>query len=153
MVETSGQCHAEIWLQNSHTEERYCWDFCNQQPGHDGPHEVWSDRDQATWATWDSGVPSSPFVDLTGAETRPSPGTPDEITILRSVKTDTTADMAEPKINARKVSYYMPVNVDADGTPLDSRGDRMIETSPGIWEERIVVDILNFLTRTEIAGD
>jgi hypothetical protein len=87
MVETGGHCHATVWLRNRNTGDWYCWDFCNDRPGHEGPHTVQSDRDGATWATWDDGVsPSSSIVDLTGAEARPSPWTPEEIAILRDVR-------------------------------------------------------------------
>jgi hypothetical protein len=85
VLETGGRCHAEIWLQNRKTAEWYCWDFCSDKPGHDGPHEVWSDRDQETWATWGPERPLSRQVDLAGAEARPSPWTAGEIAVLRSV--------------------------------------------------------------------
>ncbi len=85
MLETGGRCHASVWVQNRKTMKWSCWDFCNEKPGHAGPHTVWSDRDQETWATWGPHPPSSLQVDLTGAEARPSPWTPDEIAILRSV--------------------------------------------------------------------
>jgi hypothetical protein len=93
MLETDGCCYASIWLRNRKTGAWYCWDFCNDQPGHELPHSVRSARDGQTWATWGPGCPLSSIVDLTDAEARPSPWTPDEIVILRGVRDDmVTAD-------------------------------------------------------------
>lgn len=54
-------------------------------------------------------------------------------------------DWANVKLDVKKVTQYVWVNLDEDGTPLNSHGERMIETSPGVWEEPLIVAALKFI--------
>ena len=59
--------------------------------------------------------------------------------------------MGEAELTAQKCQAWVWVNLDEDGTPLDQHGERMVETAPGVWQEQIVVDILDFLEKSERA--
>jgi hypothetical protein len=48
------------------------------------------------------------------------------------------------QINAVKVACYVPVAVDADGTPL-SHGEPMTETEPGVWVDPVIAAVTDFL--------
>ena len=53
-------------------------------------------------------------------------------------------DGDEPRLTVTKVSYWQPVAVDADGTPLH-HGERMTEVEPGVWADPLFVAIMDFL--------
>ena len=60
--------------------------------------------------------------------------------------------MADPvQINAVKMAGYIPVAVDADGTPL-SHGEPMTETEPGIWVDPLIAAVTDFLEATAGEG-
>ncbi len=54
-------------------------------------------------------------------------------------------DWSSVKITGGKVGYWAPVNLDADGTPLTTHGERMVETAPGEWQDPVVAEMLKFL--------
>jgi len=57
---TLGACYAAVWMKNRRSGEWYEWSTCSLDPGHAGPHQIWSDRDSAFfWHPWndsDSGT-------------------------------------------------------------------------------------------------
>ena len=48
------------------------------------------------------------------------------------------------QVDVKKVAYWQPVALDADGTPL-LRGERMVEVEPGVWKDPVIVAAENFL--------
>jgi hypothetical protein len=52
--------------------------------------------------------------------------------------------MGEGEITAKKAAYWVPVNLDGDGTPL-MYGERMIETEPGVWKAPDLVALEEFI--------
>jgi hypothetical protein len=52
--------------------------------------------------------------------------------------------MAEPTITVTKASYWQPVALDTDGTPLH-HGERMVETKPGVWADPVIAAAMDFL--------
>jgi hypothetical protein len=53
-------------------------------------------------------------------------------------------DWDNVRLTAHKVAYWVPVELDADGTPLE-KGERMVEVEPGQWVHPTLAAILKFL--------
>ena len=54
------------------------------------------------------------------------------------------------QINAVKMAGYVPIAVDADGTPL-SHGEPMTEIEPGVWADPVFAAAMDFIEAA--AGD
>lgn len=50
----------------------------------------------------------------------------------------------DPELTVTHPSWVMPVNLDADGTPLIA-GDRCVEIRPGVWMHPDAVAIQAFI--------
>jgi len=53
--------------------------------------------------------------------------------------------MDEVKLTAKRNQAWARVSVDADGTPLTLHGERMVEVSPGRWEDPLIVMALEYI--------
>lgn len=49
-----------------------------------------------------------------------------------------------PSLTVTKMACWMPVAVDADGTPLH-HGERMVEIEPGVWADPVYVAVMDLL--------
>lgn len=90
VLETGGHCGAELWLRNRKSGEWYRWEICNDDPGHEGRHSVWSERYMDHWCYWtDEG--ETEFVyneDMAEVEKRfaPSPWSSEDIATVKAVR-------------------------------------------------------------------
>ena len=85
--QTGGECQAAVWMKNRRTFEWYEWSTCSQDPGHDGPHQLWDDDGNTWWHPWidgDSGINEMRNYDeiiQTEWRSQPSPWTSAEIAL------------------------------------------------------------------------
>lgn len=92
--QTEGECHAAVWMKRrGGGGEWYKWSTCSLDPGHDGSHVIWSERDSSEfWHPWndgDEGIQEDKnYGELIRTEwrTEPSPWTAAEIAQLNDVE-------------------------------------------------------------------
>ncbi len=54
------------------------------------------------------------------------------------------SDWNAVRLTARKITAYVPVPLDTDGTPLH-HGERMVEVEPGHWMDPTLAAIMDYL--------
>ena len=55
--------------------------------------------------------------------------------------------MGDIELTVKKPQAWALVNIDDDGTPLTLHGERMVEVSPGKWEDPLIAMALEYIAQ------